>query len=278
MLMSRIFGEVHMLSHLVGAANRADIRRLRQLEEEKTALEAKVARQQTHLGDTLSARDRKIQDLTHALGKMMAEREARDESGRVNGGAVSDDGAIVGVVAELERRLTMEARRREHAERRLVELSRRLAERDSRHAALARREQELREELDTIEAALSPSAKGECGRDEVIDLQGLSLLYVGGRASATAHLRGLAERHAATFLHHDGGIEDRDGLLAGLIHRSDAVLFPVDCISHRAVAAVKRLCRQAGKPYVPLRSAGMTSMLAALRGPVLAALRPGTPA
>jgi hypothetical protein len=37
-LVKRVFGEVHMLSHLVGAANRADIRRLRQLEEETLRL------------------------------------------------------------------------------------------------------------------------------------------------------------------------------------------------------------------------------------------------
>jgi hypothetical protein len=36
-----------MLSHLVGAANRADIRRLRELESENVALQDKVARQQS---------------------------------------------------------------------------------------------------------------------------------------------------------------------------------------------------------------------------------------
>jgi len=46
-----------MLSHLVGAANRADIRRLRQLEAENAQLEAKVARQQKDLRDAAVARD-----------------------------------------------------------------------------------------------------------------------------------------------------------------------------------------------------------------------------
>src|SRR5215469_8331594 len=40
------FGEVHMLSHLVGAANRADVRRLRQLEEENAELRTWLDRQQ----------------------------------------------------------------------------------------------------------------------------------------------------------------------------------------------------------------------------------------
>ena len=41
-LIREIFGEVHMLSHLVGAANRADIRRLGELEAENVALARKA--------------------------------------------------------------------------------------------------------------------------------------------------------------------------------------------------------------------------------------------
>jgi Uncharacterized protein conserved in bacteria (DUF2325) len=70
-------------------------------------------------------------------------------------------------------------------------------------------------------------------------------------------------------LHHDGGIEERGGLLPGLVSRADAVLFPVDCVSHAAMSLVKRLCRQAGKPFVPLRSAGLAPFCAALRNPAL---------
>jgi hypothetical protein len=43
------------------------------------------------------------------------------------------------------------------------------------------------------------------------------------------------------------------------------VLFPVDCISHDAAHAVKLLCRQAGKRFIPLRAASVSSLLAALR-------------
>jgi hypothetical protein len=39
----------------------------------------------------------------------------------------------------------------------------------------------------------------------------------------------------------------------------------VDCISHGAALALKRLCRHAGKRFIPLRSAGIGSMLLALR-------------
>jgi hypothetical protein len=43
------------------------------------------------------------------------------------------------------------------------------------------------------------------------------------------------------------------------------IFFPVDFISHDAMQMVKRLARQAGKSYVPLRSAGLTTFLVALQ-------------
>jgi hypothetical protein len=84
-------------------------------------------------------------------------------------------------------------------------------------------------------------------------------------------LRALSERAAARFLHHDGGIDERSGLLPGLISRADVALFPVDCVSHEAALMVKRLCRQSGKPWLPLRTASVTAFLAAL-GPMRSAV------
>ncbi|HJS86747.1 MAG TPA: hypothetical protein VJ779_14920, partial [Acetobacteraceae bacterium] len=66
-LIREAFGQVHMLSHLVGAANRADIRRLAVLEAEKAALEAKLQRQQTQLRELAVTRDAEIRRLRQAL-------------------------------------------------------------------------------------------------------------------------------------------------------------------------------------------------------------------
>jgi hypothetical protein len=59
-------------------------------------------------------------------------------------------------------------------------------------------------------------------------------------------------------------LEERTELLPGLVSRASVAYFPVDCISHRAALSLKRLCQQAGKPFVPLRSAGVASMIRAL--------------
>jgi hypothetical protein len=118
----------------------------------------------------------------------------------------------------------------------------------------------LRGELAALEARLTaPEPEEEPPRLDA------TLLYVGGRPAQIGHLREAAERAGAAFLHHDGGVEDRGGLLPGLIGRADVVVFPVDCVSHAAMLAVKRICRRSGKPFVPLRNAGLGPFCAALR-------------
>ncbi len=98
-----------------------------------------------------------------------------------------------------------------------------------------------------------------------VDLAGTAILYVGGRANQIPQLRALVESSGGQFLNHDGGLEQSLGQLPGLVSRADVVFFPADCVSHAAVAAIKRTCRQTATPYSPLRSASLASLMAALR-------------
>lgn len=87
------------------------------------------------------------------------------------------------------------------------------------------------------------------------------VLYVGGRPGTVEQARGTLEAAGGELLSHDGGQHDHPSLLSGLVGRADRVVFPVDCVSHDAALAVKRLCRQLGKPWAPLRSSGLASFL-----------------
>jgi hypothetical protein len=252
-VMRRAFGDVHMLSHLVGAANRADIRRLRALEEENAALAVKIERQQRQLRDGFVSRDRTIRRLEEALA------QARPAEPLAEPGADARLGETrIGV---LEARLAVEVGRRERTERQLERLSashrageRRLRETEAERDALA-------QELASIEARLAALLDDA---PAAADLGGMSVLYVGGRARLVPQLKALIERAGASLLHHDGGLEHNANLLPGLVSRANLVLFPVDCVSHDAATVIKRLCRQAGKRYVPLRSASLASCLSAL--------------
>jgi hypothetical protein len=250
-LLRQVFGEVHMLSHLVGAANRADIRRLHQLEAENAALAAKAERQQARLHETARRHEAEMRALADALAR-------REETAR----PVESPPAGEAESAALARRLAAEAARRERAERRAAALAEALRERDAALGAAAAERDALGAELaaaeENLEALLAAESAAGPG-----DLDGLAVLYIGGRPPQVARLRALSQRAAARFLHHDGGIDERSGLLPGLISRADIALFPVDCVSHEAALMVKRLCRQAGKPWLPLRTASITAFLAA---------------
>jgi hypothetical protein len=265
-LVRQTFGDVHMLSHLVGAANRADIRRLHQLEEEKAALEETLARQQAQLRDGIVARDAKIRELNAALSARIEQQSHVAAASQSY--PASEIGTLHALVADLRKLLDREVQRRERAEKRAEELA--TTHGKSEHARLLLEEEAaaLRAELDAAEAQLATTGTEEEMTDN-LDLTGITILYVGGRPHQVARLRLLVGQASGQLIDHDGGIEERPDLLAGLVSRADAAFFPVDCISHRAALLLKRLCQQSGKPYVPLRSASVASMLRALRSPDL---------
>ncbi len=255
------FGEVHMLSHLVGAANRADIRRLCELEADNADLRARVERQQVALRDAVVARDARIQELRAALTQRIAAEPS---------GAGEDSAVLRQLVVDLERRLVGEIRRNAALVEKLAAATAVCAEDRSARAKAEREAEALRRELDTIGASLLAGAsEAASGMSPGTRLDDVTVLYVGGRPNQVSHLRAGAELSGAAFLHHDGGIEHHLNLLAGLTSQADLVMFPVDCISHHAAQLVKQLCRQSGKRFVPLRSASATSLLAALRQPAI---------
>jgi hypothetical protein len=260
-LVREIFAEVHMLSHLVGAANRADIRRLRQLENENARLQAKVERQQRQLRDAIVSRDNLIRQLQRALEM----RVAHDHDGQADTPTTLEEAGWESLAADLTARLTRSEGRRVVVEQQLGETRTALSAERNARIAIEKREGALLDEIGALEASLTAEDDGEQTIGQGAGLAGRTLLYVGGRPGQIVHLRAEAQRQGAMLLHHDGGIEERGGLLPGLVSRADIVLFPVDCVSHAAMSLVKRLCRQAGKPFMPLRSGGLAPFCAVVQ-------------
>jgi hypothetical protein len=266
-VVKRVFGDVHMLSHLMGAANRADIRRLRDLEQENAALVAKIERQQRQLRDGFAVRDQSIRRLNEMLAR---QAQGRPEHFRLEEASDEVEKAD-NVILDLQTRLARATARGDRLQRRFNEVS---ASSQSANQTLQRLKEELdatRHELALFETHLEEAAgQSSPGPGSALNLSGVTLLYVGGRANQIPRLKALVERVGARFLHHDGGLEQNVGLLPSLVSRADHVTFPVDCISHGAAATIKRLCCQAGRPYQPLRSASLAcllSLLPAIRGP-----------
>jgi Uncharacterized protein conserved in bacteria (DUF2325) len=256
-IMRKAFGDVHMLSHMVGAANRADIRRLCQLEEQNAALSAKAEAQQLQLRDGFTERDSKIQMLNEALSRALTQTPASTEN------TSGDARAAREALTDLDRRLSREITSRERLERRIQSTTLAAAQAERARRDLCDECEGLRRELAALEAQLNDWL-AEDNNSRPLKLSGAQVLYVGGRAHQVPQLRVIVERAGGILLYHDGGIEHSTTVLPGLISRADCVVFPIDCISHDAMGTLKRQCRQAAKPFIPLRTSSLASLLSGL--------------
>ena len=243
-----------MLSHLVGAANRADIQRLRMLEAENSSLAEKIDRQQQQFRDGFVARDETIRRMNDALARKAGEETAPNS--RV---AHDDTSALAQALADRDKRLAREAARCARLEDRLGKLTAERDEADRSRERAVRDYEAMRLELESIEtriAVRTPDADEWTADTSVLEWPDIALCRR-PRPSDSRSSKSLVERANGQLIHHDGGLEHNPALLPGLVSRADLAVFPVDCVSHDAVAALKRTCRQLGKPYVPLRTSSL---------------------
>ncbi|WP_175874412.1 DUF2325 domain-containing protein [Burkholderia sp. BCC0397] len=251
------FGDLHMLSHLVGAANRADIRRLVALEQENAELHAKIERQQARLHEMSMQRDAALQE-RDALHAHRNAQPPADES------LLHDEiHALREALAARDERLALHTSRREAAEQRIA------AEQASARAMRARLDdlmamvKTLRAEASALEQAVQASTDDPAGHaaNSLSMLRGMRVVYVGGRPGSNRAIRRIVETAGGEVTLHDGGIEDRKGLLAAALPGAQMVVFPVDCIDHDSMNLLKRICERHHVAYYPLRTASVASFV-----------------
>jgi hypothetical protein len=262
-LVVRAFGEVHMLSHLVGASNRADIARLRTLEEDNAQLQAELSTQRRGWRHAVAERDARARGLEEQLHALAAAHTA-PEPARA---PMPLETGIRDRLAALEARLARESERRAVAEERCREAeAKHAADGEQRQATLAENAS-LRAEAGALQEQLRRLLGEPHPADDAtlsLDLGGARVLVVGARPAQIAHWRALVERCAGELLHHDGGVDDNIAGLPGLVSRADFILFPADCVSHEAMWAAKRLAARLGKPFRPMRTASLAAFTRAL--------------
>lgn len=257
-LVEEAFGQIHMLSHLIGSSNRMDIRRLRELETELADRDEKIERQQARLvdcGDQISALKREIERLGADL---------RAASAAVVGASPNDEADRSHEA--LSRRLDAEKARSGRLLHRVEELETELARAHGQSASQAEKSRQLEVELASVERLLARPERHSESETTLTSLgrDSRTILYVGGRPGLAAQLRLLCDEQGVNLLVHDGGIEESLVSLPGLASRADIVAFPVDCISHSAVGALRKACRDGSKVLLPLRTASVASFVAGI--------------
>ena len=259
----KAFGELHMLSHLVGAANRADIRRLVALEEENAALKEKIERQQSRLQELSLQRDASRAALDEQAAQFVAQTGRQTPADAA--GLDAELQRLRDKLVEADQRVALHTNRREAAEQRVLQ------EQDAALALRKRYDQTLtllrlvQSECDALEHATleaADTASGAGARRASLDsVRGKRIVYVGGRPGSNAALKRLVESAGGDMVVHDGGVEDRKGLLAAALPGADLVVFPVDCVDHDSMNTLKRICERHQIDYHPLRTASVASFV-----------------
>ncbi|WP_460482280.1 DUF2325 domain-containing protein [Comamonas humi] len=261
-LRQAVFGEVHMLSHLMGTANRHELQRFVALEKEHAELHERLDREQFRRQEAIHERDR----MAGQLRQQALDFEQRLAQVRAEWNERSAPVETSGLVA-------LQAQRRERAERLAQEAQEQLLLVREQLQHLQEHGRQLSEELAAAEAELqhlsalerSIGNRADGPSDSEVLLNARRVLYVGGRPSSTPAIRDYVRRHGGEFLHHDGGFEDRKGRLDSLLPRASLVVFPVDCVDHDSVARLKHLSERHQVPFLPLRSASLACFAATLR-------------
>ena len=265
-----VHGDIHMLSHQVGAAARADLRQLEQHKQDATQLRDDVAALRRGMREAQHAHDQTVTALRRdlAVAGQRTERHARTEL------------AQAAVARE----------RKEHRDlqQRAAALATRAEVLDEWNTANARRAAQLeldlvnaRAELAAAEEALAralgvhggaPGMAGcahDCPREA--ELAGRCVLCVGGRGGLIDGYRKLVETRGGRFLHHDGGQEQSLHRIDAAIANADAVVCQTACVSHAAYWRLKEACKKLGKPCVFVQSPGVGSFARSLSALVNAA-------
>lgn len=265
----RVYGEVHMRSHIAGHARAAAEQQMPRQQQRLARLEAALARASAAMRDKSKAGERNAAALSRQLQRSARlEHELAAAKARI---AELEGGALLASLLQENAALTESLR--QSTQRALAAES--ALHRARRQLAMPAYAQKPAADVcaDTPPSA-PPTAVAQCapacaeasaGDCPGPDLCGRRILYVGGRERQVMHFRALVARRNGELLHHDGGRHERHAHLDALVRAADAVLCPVECVSHDACRRIKRLCKREQKPFIPLRSASLSNFAEGLR-------------
>ena len=271
----KIYSDVHMLSHLVGSSNRADIARLSELEMElanaldkNRALVAQNNRKINRLRDEIENHQQIIRNLERKNSNLSTRLFVDTQSQSIE--EINEDFSQ-GVLLSGENYVTLFTEREmdkskvaAHNLRLVDDIERLNGEKQDLHSKLKTAQHKLTDSLAELQSAnsfiQSFIAKSDSPTKRC-NLSGKCVLYIGGRAGNICRMCDLVDKMNGKLIHHDGGKEDSLATLRGAISTADAVIFPTDCVSHSSALEAKKLCKKMIKPILPIRSSSLSSLV-----------------
>ncbi len=260
-LIDKIYGEIHMLSHLSGASVRVDMQELTLLRQENKKLKEQQAETLSSSKKRLYEKEALIRKQTKLLDKLQLEVNALKVAASAPSSLTKNSGVSSSIVVELNKLKT----KLHFANNKLIRMEMKSAITFTNNTELEKSLDALQTELEQVtednsnlenllDKYLTPCVDKQCQTTtkycDHSDLDGKCILYVGGRDRQCSHFRALVESNNGHFIHHDGGKSDGISKLYSTLTKADAVMCPLDCISHEAMINVKRHCKNAAKPLV----------------------------
>ena len=274
----KIYSDVHMLSHLVGSSNRADIARLSELEFELAdALEKNkslIVRNQEKLNKlrneidinqkTIRKLEKENSNLKVRLFVELPSQSVNEINEEFSQGVLLSGDSCTNLLSEHAQSTSKVV---SHNLRLVDDVERLNGEKQELQSKLEFAQDELeglRAELHSTNSFIQGFTSKSESNVPKCNLFGKCILYIGGREGNICRMCDLVGKMNGRLIHHDGGREDSLGKLKGAISSADAVIFPVDCVSHSSALEAKKLCKKMVKPLMPIRSSSLSSLVTGL--------------
>ncbi len=266
-LLDEIYGEIHMFSHLSGASIRVDMLELSQLRQRTKELEKQVSDLRVNTQKRLNEKDEMICVLNNRL-KTAGATENKLQHVQTQLEAYEKEHLVEQLrkkVKEFATQLTVEQIQAKHLANRVEQWKSYAQSAEDRHLSLEQALEQTCQERDSLETSLSHLLNTECseclGCKNCPNLCGRCILFVGGRKGISRHFNHLVEQYNGHFIYHDGGREESHFKLESNLCQADAVLCPLDCISHEAMNKVKRYCKHNAKQLVMMPRASLSAFV-----------------
>ncbi len=252
-LLEHLYGEVHMLSHLSGASVHRKAAQLPATRQELESLRQKLVSQRESAAQKSSAYQNTIKQLEAQNLKLRSEAAGVESSEK----PVSRD-ASCGESAN---------RRLNEANRLLREAKTQLHEAREQSETANRKLAEKQHEISKMEQLIDYLVSADTAAADVCDqsLSGKCVLLLGGMPSQCRHFKAFVESNDGDFLHHDGGMESSYSHIDQLVSRADAVICPIEKVSHSAMKRARKLCRKSEKPLLFLPKSSLSAFVTSLR-------------
>jgi len=277
-LVHRIYGEIHMLGHDFLGDHQKNLRQIHELRDKNSLFRELLVSERQYFLQQRKELEEKAAVLSRVqkdYALLVEEREKLTTENETLRNALLQDKGMEELnklkvqVAFLRQNSAILSKSVDSLSGELRQACEKNVELKNINGRLIREKEEQRQELLSLEVALiskstvpgcANCADRETDRCPGPDLCGKKILYVGGLHKMVPHYQQLVEYYGGRFMHHDGGVEAARNQLPKMLGSADVVFCPVDCVSHDACICVKKMCKHYQKPFVMMRSSGLSTL------------------